>query len=93
MTRSDLIEQLRLKYPQLTAPDVELAVRHILDGISMALGNQSRVEIRGFGSFVINHRPPRIGRNPKTGEAVAIPAKGVPHFRSGKELAERVKNG
>lgn len=93
MTRSDLIEQLRLKHPQLTAPDVELAVRHILDGISMALGNQGRVEIRGFGSFVINHRPPRIGRNPKTGEAVAIPAKGVPHFRTGKELAERVNNG
>ena len=93
MTRSELIEQLALKHPPLTAPDVELAVRYILDGIAMALGNQGRVEIRGFGSFVINHRPPRTGRNPKTGEAVRIPAKGVPHFRTGKELAERVNNG
>jgi len=93
MTRSELIEQLALKHPKLTAVDVELAVRHILDGIAKTLGNQGRVEIRGFGSFVINHRPPRAGRNPKTGAAVMIPAKGRPHFRTGKELAERVNYG
>ncbi len=93
MTRSELIEQLVLKHPQLTAQDVKLAVGHILDGIAMTLGHQRRAEIRGFGSFVINHRPPRTGRNPRTGEAVKIPAKAVPHFRTGKELAERVNNG
>ena len=90
MTRSELIEQLALKHPQLTALDVELAIRHILDGIAMTLGNQRRVEIRGFGCFVINHRPPRTGRNPKTGVTVKVTAKDVPHFRAGKELRERV---
>jgi len=93
MNRSELIKQLALQHPKLTAVDVELAVRHILDGIALTLGNQGRVEIRGFGSFVINHRPPRTGRNPKTGAAVMIPTKGCPHFRAGKELAERVNNG
>jgi integration host factor subunit beta len=93
MTRSELIEQLTLKHPQLTSTDVELAVKHILDGISLTLENQGRVEIRGFGSFVINHRPPRTGRNPKTGVAVMVPAKARPHFRAGKELRNRINNG
>ena len=93
MTRSELIEQLTLKHPQLTPTDVELAVKHILEGIARTLGNQGRVEIRGFGSFVINHKPPRTGRNPKTGVAVMVPAKATPHFRAGKELRERVNTG
>lgn len=70
--------------------DVELAVKLILDRISLALAKQDRVEIRGFGSFALHHRPSRVGRNPKTGEAVTIPAKQVPHFKPGKEMRERV---
>ncbi len=67
-----------------------MTVMVILDEISKSLEKQGRVEIRGFGSFGINHRPPRTGRNPKTGVSVAIPAKAVPHFKAGKELRERV---
>ncbi len=67
-----------------------MTVMVILDEISNSLEKQGRVEIRGFGSFGINHRPPRTGRNPKTGVSVAIPAKYVPHFKAGKELRERV---
>jgi integration host factor subunit beta len=93
MTRSELIEQLALKHPQLTPTDVELAVKHILDGISLTLENQGRVEIRGFGSFVVHHMAPRAGRNPKTGVAVMVPAKARPHFRAGKELRKRINNG
>jgi integration host factor subunit beta len=94
MTRSELIEELATKlaqqHPQLTAKDIELATITILDGISNTLAGRGRVEIRGFGSFGINKRPPRTGRNPKTGEAVMVPAKEVPHFKAGKELRERV---
>lgn len=94
MTRSELIEELTFKlasqHPQLTAKDIELATITILDGISNTLVKRDRVEIRGFGSFGINKRPPRTGRNPKTGEAVMVPAKEVPHFKAGKELRERV---
>lgn len=67
-----------------------MTVMIILDEIANSLEKQGRVEVRGFGSFGINHRPPRTGRNPKTGVSVAIPAKAVPHFRAGKELRERV---
>lgn len=90
MTQSDLIQALAAKFPQLTAKDAEQSVRIILDHISLTLANKDRVEIRGFGSFGINHRPPRTGRNPKTGETVMVPAKEVPHFKAGKELKERV---
>lgn len=90
MTRSELLTQFAVKHPQLTASDVELAVRHLLDGIAMTLQNKGRVEIRGFGCFVINHRLPRTGRNPKTGVTVKVTAKDVPHFKAGKELRERV---
>jgi integration host factor subunit beta len=97
MTRSELIEELTIKlasqHPQLTAKDIELAAITILDGISNALVKRGRVEIRGFGSFGINKRPPRTGRNPKTGEAVMVPAKEVPPFKAGKELRERVDHG
>ena len=90
MTRSELIEQLALRHCQLTRKDIELAVSVIVDGVSQALVSGGRAEIRGFGSFSLNHRSPRKGRNPKSGATVMIPAKYVPHFRAGKELRERV---
>ncbi|MFA6014383.1 MAG: integration host factor subunit beta [Gallionellaceae bacterium] len=94
MTRSELIEaliaKLASKNPQLTAKDIELAAITILNEITNALVKRGRVEIRGFGSFGINKRPPRTGRNPKTGETVMVPAKEIPYFKAGKELRERV---
>lgn len=90
MTKSELIERLAARQTHLMHKDVELAVKLVLDRISLALAKQDRVEIRGFGSFALHHRPSRVGRNPKTGEAVTIPAKHVPHFKPGKEMRERV---
>src|SRR5581483_894563 len=90
MTKSELIEALSLKQTHLMQKDVELAVKLVLDHVSNALARQERVEIRGFGSFALHSRPARVGRNPKTGEAVRIPAKHVPHFKPGKEMRERV---
>lgn len=90
MTRSKLIQLLSSHFPQLTLKDAELAVKVIIDQMSIALAQKGRVEIRGFGSFGIYHRPPRKGRNPKTGVTVMVPAKDVPHFKAGKELRERV---
>ncbi len=90
MTRSDLIAKLAEQYPQLLAKDAELAVKVILDDMASALARGGRIEIRGFGSFALNYRPPRTGRNPKTGSKVQVPAKYVPHFKAGKELRERV---
>ncbi len=90
MTRSDLIARLAELHPQLLAKDTELAVKVILDTLSSTLSRGGRVEIRGFGSFALNYRPPRQGRNPKTGDNVKVPAKYVPHFKAGKELRERV---
>lgn len=94
MTKSELIqklaENLTSAHHKLPTRDIDLAVNHILDGICSALAKQDRVEIRGFGSFGINRRPPRNGRNPKSGESVFVPAKNVPHFKAGKELRDRV---
>lgn len=90
MTRSDLILKLAERYPQLLGKDAELAVKVILDSMASTLSTGDRIEIRGFGSFVLNYRPPRMGRNPKSGEKVQVPAKYVPHFKAGKELRERV---
>ena len=90
MIRSDLIAKLAELHPQLLARDAELAVKVILDALSATLSRGGRVEIRGFGSFGLNYRPPRQGRNPKTGDKVKVPAKYVPHFKAGKELRERV---
>jgi integration host factor subunit beta len=90
MTRSDLISRLAELHPQLLAKDAELAVKVILDTLSVTLSRGERVEIRGFGSFGLNYRPPRQGRNPKSGDKVKVPAKYVPHFKAGKELRERV---
>ena len=90
MTRSSLVARLSERFPHLMARDTELAVRLILDAISDALAESSRVEVRGFGSFALSYRPPRVGRNPKSGDQVVVPAKHVPHFKAGKELRERV---
>jgi integration host factor subunit beta len=90
MTKSELIELLAERQPHLSQADVELAVRSVIDQLSKALADGERIEIRGFGSFCLHYRPPRMGRNPKTGEAVALPGKHVPHFKPGKELRERV---
>src|SRR5690349_11369129 len=90
MTRSDLVEELASRFSQLTQRDAEYAVKTILDAVSDALVRGHRIEIRGFGSFSVNRRPPRMGRNPRSGEAVHIPEKRVPHFKPGKALRETV---
>lgn len=90
MTKSELIEILARKQPQLAYKDVELSVKTMLEHMAQTLATGDRIEIRGFGSFSLHFRPPRMGRNPKTGEAVALPPKNVPHFKPGKELRERV---
>lgn len=90
MTRSDLVNLLAERFPQLNHRDAEFALKAMLDAMSEALAHGHRIEIRGFGSFSINRRPPRVGRNPRTGEPVLIPEKLVPHFRPGKALRESV---
>ena len=92
MTKSELIETIARKQKHLPAKDVELAVKHILEIMGEALANGERIEIRGFGSFSLHYRVPRIGRNPKTGTPVALSGKYVPHFKPGKELRDRVNN-
>ena len=92
MTKSELIEVLAQKQPQLAYRDIELAVKTILEYMSASLSSGERIEIRGFGSFSLHFRPARSGRNPKSGEPVSLPAKYVPHFKPGKELRERVNN-
>ncbi|WP_058553383.1 integration host factor subunit beta [Thiohalocapsa sp. ML1] len=90
MMKSELIEILAEQQSHLACKDVELAVRCILEQMSGALAAGERIEIRGFGSFSLHYRPPRIGRNPKTGDSVALAGKYVPHFKPGKELRDRV---
>ncbi len=90
MTKSELIDRLSANQRHLAHLDVELAVKSILEQMSAALSGGDRIEIRGFGSFSLHFRAPRMGRNPKTGEAVALPGKHVPHFKPGKMLRERV---
>ncbi len=95
MNRTGLIEALvehlkKAKSVEVSPKDVELAVRLIIDYLIEALAEGKRIEIRGFGSFSLRHRPPRIGRNPKTGDPVPLKARQVPHFKAGKELRERV---
>ena len=90
MTKSDLIARLAERFPQLVAKDADFAVKMILDAMSEALAKGDRIEIRGFGSFSLNYRPPRVGRNPKSGDKVSVPEKWVPHFKAGKELRVRV---
>lgn len=93
MTKSELIESLARRQNHLAYKDVELAVKSLLEQMSQALATGNRIEIRGFGSFSLHFRPPRVGRNPKTGESVTLPGKHVPHFKPGKELRERVDAG
>lgn len=89
MTKSELIESLA-KSKQLSLKDAEIYVKDILESITHSLEEGTRVEIRGFGSFVLHYRQPRVGRNPKTGGTVELEAKAVPHFKAGKELKDRV---
>ena len=88
MTRSELVASLPDRFGQLTQGETEFAVKTILDAMSDALARGHRIEIRGFGSFSISRRPPRLGRNPRSGEKVTIPEKLVPHFKPGKALRE-----
>ena len=92
MTKSELIERIAAVQNQLSAKDLELAVKMMLDHMANALATGERIEIRGFGSFSLHYRAPRMGRNPKTGEKVQLAGKYVPHFKPGKELRERVNS-
>ena len=90
MTKSELIEAMARRQIHLAHHDVELGVKEILEYVSQSLATGERIEIRGFGSFSLHFRPPRVGRNPKTGDSVALPGKYVPYFKPGKELRDRV---
>jgi integration host factor subunit beta len=92
MTKSELVEMIASKQSQLSTKDVELAVKTIIDHMSQSLAEGQRIEIRGFGSFSLHYRAPRVGRNPKTGESVDLPEKYVPHFKPGKDLREKVND-
>src|SRR5713226_3031863 len=87
MTKSELIARLAARYPQLVAKDAEFAVKMILDAMTQSLVKGQCIEIRGFGSFGLNHRPARVGRNPKSGEKVQVPEKYVPHFKAARSCA------
>lgn len=90
MTKSELIERLASHQPKLSPKQVEEAVKEIVEQMALSLEDGERIEIRGFGSFSLHYRSPRVGRNPKTGERVELTSKYVPHFKPGKELRERV---
>lgn len=90
MTKSELIARLAARFPQLVAKDADFAVKVIIETLTATLEQGGRIEIRGFGSFSLSYRPPRTGRNPKSGEKVHVAEKYVPHFKAGKELRERV---
>lgn len=90
MTKSELIEKLADKLSHLSARDVEQSIKEILELMAQSLAKGDRIEIRGFGSFSLHYRAPRVGRNPKTGDSVELSGKYVPHFKPGKELRERV---
>jgi len=90
MTKSELIEVIARAQSHLAYRDIELAVKCMIEQMGQALASGERIEIRGFGSFSLHFRPPRMGRNPKTGGAVSLPGKHVPHFKPGKDLRDRV---
>ena len=92
MTKSELIERIALRQSQLSTKDVELAVKCVIDQMVDGLAAGERIEIRGFGSFSLHYRAPRVGRNPKTGEKVNLAGKHVPHFKPGKEMRDRVND-
>jgi len=93
MTKSELIERLAARQTQLSLKDVELVVKSLLEHMAQSLAQGERIEIRGFGSFSLHFRAPRVGRNPKTGQSVNLEGKYVPHFKPGKELRDRVNEG
>ncbi len=93
MTKSELIDLIASKQDQLPPKDVELAVKMVIENMTQALVNDRRIEVRGFGSFCLHYRAPRLGRNPKTGDMVELSGKYVPYFKPGKELRERVNVG
>ena len=93
MTKSELIERIAEQQDQLSVRDVELAIKLMLDHMSEVLSSGDRIEIRGFGSFSLHYRAPRVGRNPKTGDSVELQGKYVPHFKPGKEMRDRVNDG
>ena len=93
MTKSEVIERIAEKQLHLPVKDVELSIKQILALMSDSLANGERIEIRGFGSFSLHYRAPRIGRNPKTGEPVSLSGKRVPHFKPGKDLKLQVNQG
>lgn len=90
MLRSELIDTLHEENPHLTRGDMERLVAVVLESITQTLEAGARVELRGFGAFSVRKRDPRVGRNPRTGETVHVPAKHVPFFRTGKELRQRI---
>ncbi|MCC5825217.1 MULTISPECIES: integration host factor subunit beta [Alkalimonas] len=92
MTKSELIEKMATDFPHIQVKDMESSVKEILEQMVHSLASNERIEIRGFGSFSLHYRAPRIGRNPKTGERVDLDGKYVPHFKPGKELRDRVKD-
>lgn len=92
VTKSELIEGIASRYEMLSSRDVELAIKTMIDAMANVLSDGGRIEIRGFGSFSLHYRAPRIGRNPKTGDTVKLTGKYVPHFKPGKELRDRVND-
>lgn len=92
MTKSELIERLAARQTQLSLKDVELVVKSLLEHMAQSLAQGERIEIRGFGSFSLHYRAPRVGRNPKTGQSVELEGKYVPHFKPGKELRDKVND-
>lgn len=90
MTKSELIDRLASQRGQIQAKLIRDAVRGMLEHMASTLANGERIEIRGFGSFSLHYRAPRLGRNPKTGDKVSLKGKYVPHFKPGKELRNRV---
>ena len=92
ITKSDLIEKILTKIPQLSSKDVELSVKTLIDKVIDSLAKGDRTEVRGFGSFSVHYRKPRIGRNPKTGDSVSLPGKNAAHFKPGKVLRNKINN-
>ncbi len=92
MTKRELIDEVNRRFPHLSRFDSEVIINSIFDSMVNAMEQEERIEIRGFGSFVVKHRRAREGRNPKTGVMVSVSAKRVPFFKVGKELRLRVNN-
>lgn len=92
MNKSELIERIVDQHEHLEVEDVALAIKTMLEHMTQVLSSGQRIEVRGFGSFSLHYRAPRLGRNPKTGEAVELVGKYVPHFKPGKELRDRVND-